>query len=150
VTLREPVFGKVYNESMCLSQSTEISFKRSLLTGKLCVEKLPFIYSHDRIDLTGNDARVQGTVGISPLKSEHNYVWRLYNAGQIDKPIVGINYQKWGDYFKESTVEFGKVDFDKVQVVKESVSQYKNFAKEHWGLLLDNFMYNGQKMTDYD
>lgn len=95
-----------------------------------------------------DSAAVGGVVGISPAKNNHNYVWRLFESGFIKRALVGINYEKWGDYHQRSRINMGYIDFDEIVDGEDGANYYSNLGGDYWGLMIDDFMYDSTDMTD--
>jgi hypothetical protein len=132
---------------MCLIQkSIGASGNTSLATGRLCVSEYPFVYAKDKMSIDG--ASVGGIVGISPVKASHNIVWRLFESGFIKRALVGINFEKWGDYHQRSRINMGYVDFDEIVDGEDGANYYSNLGGDYWGLMIDDFMYDSTDMTD--
>ena len=104
------------------------------------------MYAKDRLSI--DSASVGGVVGISPANNNHNYVWRLFNEGFIKRALVGINYEKWGDYHQRSRINMGYIDFDEIVGGEDGANYYSNLGGDYWGLMIDDFMYADKDMTD--
>jgi len=118
----------------------------SLATGRLCVSQFPFAYNKER--LTIDNAAVGGIVGISPARSSHNFIWRLFDSGFIKRALVGINYEKWGDYHQRSRINMGYIDFDEIVDGEDGANYYSNLGGDYWGLMMDDFAYGDVDMTE--
>lgn len=114
--------GKVYTDRLCLLKD-------------LCVSHFPYLYKQQ-------DKQIAGVVGISPEKTEHNYVLRLKQSGSIDKALVSINYAKW------RVLNVGNVDYDHIVDGKNGTFEYLNHGGSLWGLNIDGFLYKDQEMSD--
>ena len=144
-----PFIGTVFNESMCLIQKSiagQNGAKPTVASGRLCVSQFPFAYAKDKVTIDG--ASVGGVVGISPAKASHNYVWRLFEQGLIKRAVVGINYEKWGDYHQRSRISMGSIDFNEIVDGEDGANYYSNLGGDYWGLMIDDFMYANEEMTE--
>ena len=58
-------------------------------TGRLCVRSMPFVL----IDNIIGEFEANGIIGLAPHMHEKSYVGQLFEQGQIQKKIVGLNYE---------------------------------------------------------
>jgi hypothetical protein len=42
----------------------------------------------------------------------------------------------------------GYIDFDEIVDGEDGANYYSNLGGDYWGLMIDDFMYSGQDMTD--
>jgi hypothetical protein len=47
----------------------------------------------------------------------------------------------------QSKINFGHIDFSEVVGGEHGMNYYSNLGRDHWGLMMDDFMYNGIDMT---
>lgn len=148
VHLEDKYDGNVYNETMCLKQDAFYQGgERTLNSGRLCVTDYPFVLADNReIHLDGTS--IGGVLGLSPARSNHNYVLKLKEQGIINRAIVGINFEAWGDTHQRSRVSFGYIDFDEIEDGEDGANYYSNLGRDKWGLMMDDFFYNGVDMTE--
>ena len=143
---------------MCLIQNTDYDRVLTLSSGRLCVPDMPFLHAKEyRITVDGTE--VGGIVGLGPYshslagtaysnKYDSNLVWRMYHEEVIDYPIVGINYEPWGVRGLQSKLTFGYLDYTQIEDGEDGLNYYSNLGRDNWGLMMDDFMYNGIDMTE--
>jgi hypothetical protein len=147
VHLQQSLHGPVFTDDMCLIQNDDGDAELTLSTGRLCVQDMPFVHAQDyRIAVDGSE--VGGIVGLAPKDGEQNYVRQLYDQRKINYPLVGINYEPWGVRGLQSRISFGFIDFSEIEDGENGLNFYSNLGRDHWGLMMDDLMYNGMDMTD--
>ena len=139
--------GKVYTEQMCLIQNIHSTEKLTLLSGRLCVTDMPFIHANKGNYINVDGTEVGGVIGLSPARNDHNYVRKLKSEGVIDRAVVGLNYEPWGVKGLTSRIHFGYVDVGEVEYGEAGLNYYSNLGRDKWGLMMDDFYYNGKDMT---
>lgn len=127
---------------MCLLQKENTDQELTIRTGDLCVEDLSFMHA-DSYVLNFDGTDVAGIIGLGPHGGEHNFVQALYDQRQIDEKKAIIHLQPWGVRGYQSQIVFGEVDYEKVVHNEEGMNYYSNLGRDHWGLMIDDFMYNG-------
>ena len=80
---------------MCLIQNTAAA-EMSLYTGRLCVMNFPMLHADKGMYISIDNMPVDGVIGISPARTEHNFIRKLKEQHQIDDAIIGINYEPYG------------------------------------------------------
>ena len=73
----------------------------------------------------------------------------LKEAGAIEKAIIGINYEAWGDTHQRSRIHFGYIDYREMLDEEDGANYYSNMGRDKWGLMMDDFMYDGVDMTEF-
>lgn len=146
--LEKPYEGQVFNETMCLKQDAFYQGgKRTLNSGRLCIRSYPFVLADNR-EVVIDGTPIGGVLGLSPARTNHNYVLKLKEQGIINRAIVGINYEAWGDTHQRSRVSFGYIDFDEIEDGEDGANYYSNLGRDKWGLMMDDFYYNNVDMTE--
>ena len=120
---------------MCLAQSR--SADRRDDTGRMCVRNMPFV---SVTSINGN-FNANGIVGLAPHMGDKSYVEQLYNQGQIDEKIVGLNFEDPTDHTMVSTVSFGFIDYNQIAGGDEGFNYYTNIGINHWAVLMDDVQY---------
>ena len=130
--------GKEYEERMCLQQ------EGSDETGRFCVNDFNYILA----DSINGNLMANGVLGLAPTTHfDQSFIWHLKRAGQIDKAILGLNFENPAEHAHKSEIHFGSFNVDEIEGGEEGVNYYSNLGNGKWGLLMDDFLYNGQDMT---
>ena len=82
-----------------------------------------------------------GIVGLAPGLSDKSYVEQLFKQGQIEKRIVGLNYEDPTDKAVQSAVTFGYIDYGEMEKGEEGLYKYSNVGVDTWSLLMDSVQY---------
>lgn len=88
-----------------------------------------------------------GVLGLSPAGGARSILHRLWESGQIERQIFGLNFENPIDTDQRSVVKIGEVDYDEVEGGEAGINYYSNLAIGKWGLLMDDFMYDDVDMT---
>ena len=89
-----------------------------------------------------------GVMGFAPTTHfSQSFIWHLKRAGEIDKAILGLNFEDPSEHAHKSEVHFGSFNVDEIDGGEEGVNYYSNLGNGKWGLLMDDFLYNGEDMT---
>lgn len=132
--------GEKYTDKLCLIQNTNT---RNDKTGKLCVPNLNFVVGKTLI----GSLESSGIVGLAPGHGNTSIVQQLYDSNAIQSKIVALNYENPADVSKDSKITFGFIEPHLVVDNVIGIKYYQNLAVGKWGLLMDDFMYDGKDMT---
>lgn len=66
----------------------------------------------------------------------------------IKDAIVGFNYEDPEEISQVSQVSFGEINCNEIEGGCENANYYSNLGRDKWGLLIDDFLYNDQDMTN--
>jgi hypothetical protein len=88
-----------------------------------------------------------GVVGLAPSGGKESIIEQLKASGMIKNKIIGLNYENPLDNNQKSVITLGNVNYDEVDGGQDGLNFYSNLAIGKWGLLMDDFMYNGVDMT---
>lgn len=134
--------GPVYNESMCLIHTGEPGDSGS---ARLCVKDLPFVLA----SIDNDENSYQGVLGLARGKDNGaSYVKALQRQGVIQDAVVSFNYENPDDWSQMSQVAFGEILYSEIDGGEDGTNFYSNLGRNQWGLLIDDFLYNDQDMTN--
>lgn len=86
-----------------------------------------------------------GILGLAPTDKSYSIVKALYEQEKIPNQIVMLNYENPQQKDVRSQVLFGSIDYS--LVMNEKFNYYSNLAQGKWGLMMDDFLYNGVDMS---
>lgn len=132
--------GQRWYDQMCLKQ---MRYERTKASGTFCVDSQEFLLATS----VDGEFNANGVVGLAPSGSSKSYVQSLKKNGQIKQAIVGINFEDPLDTDQKSIINFGSVNFEEVEGGESALNYYSNLAIGKWGLLMDDFAYNGMDLT---
>lgn len=132
--------GQKYKDQMCLRQTRN---DRTQFSGGYCLPSMEFLMANSVI----GDFEANGVLGLAPSGPITNYVQALKENGAIDKAIVGLNYENPMDTSVKSQITIGAINFAEIHGGEDGLNYYSNLAINKWGLLMDDFLYNGIDMT---
>ena len=72
----------------------------------------------------------------------------LKSQGSINDAIVSFNFEDPEDWTQRSRVAFGEVVYSEIEGGEEGVNYYTNLGRQQWGLMIDDFLYDDNDMTN--
>jgi hypothetical protein len=103
---------------------------------------MPFFMPEDIIGYFEAD----GVLGLAPSLNGKSFIHHLHNQGQIEKMIVGLNFEDPANKQAVSSVTFGYWDENHIQGGLDSLDWYQNIGNQEWGVLLADLIYNGEEL----
>lgn len=72
----------------------------------------------------------------------------MQKQGVIKDAIVSFNFEDPEEWSQMSQVAFGEILYSEIEGGVAGANYYTNLGREQWGLLIDDFLYNDQDMTN--
>ena len=130
---------------MCLIYKAESADKG---TARLCVNQMPFVYA-PIAKPEGSQSTLEGVLGLARGgHNQINYMGLLKSQGTIKDAIVSFNFEDPEDWTQRSQVAFGEVVYSEIEGGEEGVNYYTNLGRQQWGLMIDDFLYDDNDMTN--
>jgi hypothetical protein len=95
---------------------------------------MPFI----AVDKVDGEFEGNGLFGLAPSEPDTSYVYQLFQQGQIDQPIVGLNYENPLDKKVVSQINFGYFDYGEVYGGIDGFSWLDNKGEDLWAVALED------------
>ena len=124
---------------MCLYQPQN---DRSFDSGRLCVRQMPFFLPTTTI----GELQADGVLGLAPSLEGRSYIEQLYKGGEIEKMLVGLNFEDPANRQAVSTITFGYWDESNIEGGEEALDYYPNIGHEQWGVVLSSMSYGGEEL----
>lgn len=72
---------------------------------------------------------------------------QLFNQGQINEPIVGLNFEDPKEKSLISSIHFGYIDYSEIKGGKEGLVYFSNIGLSLWGTIMHSVGYGNESMT---
>lgn len=95
-----------------------------------------------------NENSPQGLLGLAKGRNRLTYINLLKEQKVIQKALVGINFEDPNESTSRSQISFGEIIFDEIEGGEKGANYYSNLGKDNWGLLIDDFLYDDNDMTN--
>ena len=91
---------------------------------------MPFVLANAIV----GEYNANGIIGLAPHMHEKSYVVQLFEQGQIEEKIIGLNYEDPQDTSLESTIQFGYIDYSEIQGGEDGLNYYSNIGLDVWAV----------------